>query len=84
MAGNTVRSFRNRITGVVEDYPESLADAFDYLELVDEDAKTLINPPRPPKRFRDTPTTRKPSAPRRPTQRGSLSNDNRSQAASGV
>lgn len=48
MAGNTVRSFRNRITGVVEDYPESLADAFDYLELVDEDAKTLINPPQTP------------------------------------
>lgn len=39
------RKYRNRNTGLVERYPETMAETFDYLEPVVDEAKALVNPP---------------------------------------
>ena len=43
----TTRTYRDRNTGLVERYPESVAQAFAYLELVADDAKPLAYLPIP-------------------------------------
>ena len=50
---NLVKTYRNRVSGVVAQFPESVARAFDYLEEVNEDAKPLAYVPITPRQVEE-------------------------------
>lgn len=53
------RRYRDRNTGLIEVYPESMARTFDFLEEVDDDAKPLAYVPITAEAIEDFTSTRK-------------------------